>query len=112
MEDGKYREALSSFDRALPSFAHDNQMVIRILNGRGNAYYFLEEYPACVESYHKAMMIDPSNVRGKPSTTWVLHMRRWNDSPMPSSVTSNRFHVVFRMKKQNEQRNKSVVAPF
>ena len=65
MEDGKYREALSSFDRALPSFAHDNQMVIRILNGRGNAYYFLEEYPACVESYHKAMMIDPSNVRGQ-----------------------------------------------
>ena len=65
MEDGKYREALSSFDRALPSFAHDNQMVIRILNGRGNAYYFLEEYPECVESYHKAMMIDPSNVRGQ-----------------------------------------------
>jgi tetratricopeptide (TPR) repeat protein len=65
MEDGKYREALSSFDRALPSFAHDDQMVIRILNGRGNAYYFLEEYPACVESYHKAMMIDPSNVRGQ-----------------------------------------------
>ena len=65
MEDGKYREALSSFDHALPSFAHDNQMVIRILNGRGNAYYFLEEYPACVESYHKAMMIDPSNVRGQ-----------------------------------------------
>ena len=65
MEDGKYKEALSSFDRALPSFAHDNQMVIRILNGRGNAYYFLEEYPACVESYHKAMMIDPSNVRGQ-----------------------------------------------
>ena len=65
MEDGKYREALSSFDRALPSFANDNQMIIRILNGRGNAYYFLEDYPACVESYHKAMMIDPSNVRGQ-----------------------------------------------
>ena len=54
-----------SFDRALPSFANDDQMVIRILNGRGNAYYFLEDYPACVESYHKAMMIDPSNVRGQ-----------------------------------------------
>ncbi|MGA0380553.1 MAG: tetratricopeptide repeat protein, partial [Candidatus Poseidoniaceae archaeon] len=27
MEDGKYREALSSFDRALPSCATDNQMV-------------------------------------------------------------------------------------
>ena len=65
MDDGKYKEALSSFDRALPSFANDSEMVIRILNGRGNAYYFLEEYPACVESYHKAMMIDPSNVRGQ-----------------------------------------------
>ena len=65
IEDEKYREALSSFDRALPSFANDNEMVIRILNGRGNAYYFMEEYPACVESYHKAMMIDPSNVRGQ-----------------------------------------------
>jgi tetratricopeptide (TPR) repeat protein len=65
IEDGKYREALSSFDRALPSFANDNEMVIRILNGRGNAFYFMEKYPACVESYHKAMMIDPSNVRGQ-----------------------------------------------
>ena len=65
IEDGKFREALSSFDRALPSFANDNEMVIRILNGRGNAYYFMEEYPACVESYHKAMMIDPSNVKGQ-----------------------------------------------
>ncbi|MDB3879426.1 hypothetical protein N9295_01075, partial [bacterium] len=65
IEDGKFREALSSFDRALPSFANDNEMVIRILNGRGNAYYFMEEYPSCVESYHKAMMIDPSNVRGQ-----------------------------------------------
>ena len=65
IEDGKYREALSSFDRALPSFANDSQMVIRILNGRGNAFYFMEDYPACVESYHKAMMIDPSNVRGQ-----------------------------------------------
>ena len=65
IEDGKFREALSSFDRALPSFANDNEMVIRILNGRGNAHYFMEEYPACVESYHKAMMIDPSNVRGQ-----------------------------------------------
>ena len=65
IEDGKFPEALSCFDRALPSFANDNEMVIRILNGRGNAFYFMEEYPKCVESYHKAMMIDPSNVRGQ-----------------------------------------------
>ena len=83
MEDGKYREALSSFDRALPSFANDNQMVIRILNGRGNAYYFLEEYPACVESYHKAMMIDPSNVRGQTlynMGTAYAEMERYPDA--------------------------------
>ncbi|MCH1443282.1 MAG: tetratricopeptide repeat protein [Candidatus Poseidoniaceae archaeon] len=65
IEDGKFPEALSCFDRALPSFANDSEMVIRILNGRGNAFYFMEEYPKCVESYHKAMMIDPSNVRGQ-----------------------------------------------
>ena len=40
-------------------------MIIRILNGRGNAYYYLEEYPKCVESYHQAMLIRPAEVRGK-----------------------------------------------
>jgi tetratricopeptide (TPR) repeat protein len=65
IEGGKFREALSSFDRALPSFAGDDGMIIRILNGRGNAYYYLEEYPKCVEAYHQAMLIRPSEVRGK-----------------------------------------------
>ena len=65
IEDGKYREALSCFDRALPSFAGNDEMLIRILNGRGNSYYFLEEYPSCVESYHQAMLIRPAEVEGK-----------------------------------------------
>ena len=65
IEDKKYREALSCFDRALPSFADDDEMVIRILNGRGNALYYLEDYPKCVESYHKAMVINPKGVQGK-----------------------------------------------
>jgi tetratricopeptide (TPR) repeat protein len=65
IEGGKFREALSSFDRALPSFAGNDDMIIRILNGRGNAYYYLEEYPKCVEAYHQAMLIRPSEVRGK-----------------------------------------------
>ncbi len=65
IEDGKYKEALSCFDRALPSFSGDDEMIIRILNGRGNAYYYLEEYPKCVESYHQAMLIRPTEVRGK-----------------------------------------------
>ena len=63
--DGKFREALSCFDRALPSFTGDEEMLIRILNGRGNAYYYLEEYPKCVESYHQAMLIRPAEVQGK-----------------------------------------------
>ena len=63
IEDKKYREALSCFDRALPSFADNDEMVIRILNGRGNALYYLEEYPKCVESYHKAMVINPKEFK-------------------------------------------------
>ena len=51
IEDKKYREALSCFDRALPSFANNDEMVIEILNSRGNALYYLEDYPKCVESY-------------------------------------------------------------
>ena len=65
IESGKFREALSCFDRALPSFAGNDDMIIRILNGRGNAYYYLEEYPKCVEAYHQAMLIRPAEVRGK-----------------------------------------------
>ena len=63
--DGKFNEALSCFDRALPSFTGDEEMLIRILNGRGNAYYYLEDYPKCVESYHQAMLIRPAEVQGK-----------------------------------------------
>ena len=65
IDDGKFDKALSSFDRALPSFANDDDMLIRILNGKGNAYYYLEEYPMCVEAYHQAMLIRPAEVRGK-----------------------------------------------
>jgi len=65
IEEKKYRESLSCFDKALPSFQNDDAMVIRILNNRGNAFYFLEEYPKCIESYHQAMMINPAGVEGK-----------------------------------------------
>jgi len=65
ISDGKYKEALSCFDRALPSFTGNEEMLIRILNGKGNAFYYLEEYPKCVESYHQAMLIRPSEVQGK-----------------------------------------------
>ena len=83
IEAGKYSESLSCFDRALPSFANDDEMVIRILNGRGNAFYYLENYPACVESYHQAMLIRPEDVRGKTlynMGTAYAEMERYQDS--------------------------------
>jgi len=83
IEDKKYREALSCFERALPSFAGDDEMVIRILNGRGNALYYLSDYPQCVESYHKAMVINPSGVQGKTlynMGTAYAEMQRFADA--------------------------------
>ena len=83
IEDKKYREALSCFDRALPSFADDDEMVIRILNGRGNALYYLEDYPKCVESYHQAMVINPKGVQGKTlynMGTAYAEMQRFGDA--------------------------------
>ena len=83
IEDKKYREALSCFDRALPAFAGDDAMIIRILNNRGNAYYFLEDYPKCVESYHQAMLIRPTEVRGETlynMGTAYAEMERYNDA--------------------------------
>jgi len=83
IEDKKYREALSCFDRALPSFANNDEMVIRILNGRGNALYYLEDYPKCVESYHKAMVINPKGVQGKTlynMGTAYAEMQRFTDA--------------------------------
>ena len=83
IEDGKYREALSSFDKALPAFAGDDDMIIRILNNRGNAFYFLEEYPKCVEAYHQAMTIRPTEVRGETlynMGTAYAEMERYADA--------------------------------
>lgn len=83
MEAKKYAEALGCFERALPSFAGDDAMVIRILNGRGNAFYYLEDYPACIEAYHKAMLIDPKNVRGQTlynMGTAYAEMERFTDA--------------------------------
>jgi len=65
MGDEKYREALSCFDRALPSFRDNDAMVIKILNSRGDALYGLEKYPECIDSYHKAMLINPKSVEGR-----------------------------------------------
>ena len=61
----RYTEALSCFDRALPSFKDDKAMAIKILNGRGNCFYYLEQYKDAIENYYKAFGIDKSLTTGK-----------------------------------------------
>ena len=83
MEDKKYKEALSCFDKALPGSAEDEDLVIRIINGRGHAFYYLEDYPKCIESYHQAMVINPSSVRGQTlynMGTAYAEMERFQDA--------------------------------
>ena len=61
----RYSEALSCFDRALPSFKDDKAMAIKILNGRGNCFYYLQQYKEAIENYYKAFGIDKSLTTGK-----------------------------------------------
>lgn len=65
ISDKKYRESLSCLDKALAVFKDDDEMVIRILNARGNAFYYLEDYSKTIENYHQAMLINPSLVSGR-----------------------------------------------
>lgn len=61
----RYKEALSCFDRALPSFKDDKTMAIKILNGRGNCFYSLNQYKEAIENYYKAFGIDKGLTTGK-----------------------------------------------
>ena len=60
----RYKEALSCFDRALPSFKNDKAMAIKILNGRGNCFYYLNEYKEAIENYFNAFGIDKGLTKG------------------------------------------------
>jgi tetratricopeptide (TPR) repeat protein len=60
----KYREALSCFDRALPTFKDDKAMAIKTLNGRGNCFYYLDEFKKAIECYYKAFSIDRALTTG------------------------------------------------
>ena len=64
LSDEKYQEALSCFDRALPTFVNDDEMIVRILNARGNSFYYLKQFSDCIEAYHKAMQVNPAGVTG------------------------------------------------
>ena len=83
IDDKKYGKRSHALTKPFPAFAGDDAMIIRILNNRGNAYYFLEEYPKCVESYHQAMLIRPTEVRGETlynMGTAYAEMERYNDA--------------------------------
>ena len=64
MEDKKYSEALSCFDKALVGAAQDEDLAIRVLNGRGHAFYYMEEYPEAIKAYFEAMKINKDKVTG------------------------------------------------
>jgi tetratricopeptide (TPR) repeat protein len=58
-------------------------MVIRILNARGNAFYYLEDYPKTIENYHQAMLINPTLVSGRTlynMGTGYAEMERYDDA--------------------------------
>ena len=55
---------LSCFEKALPGSAEDEDLAIRIINGRGHAFYYLEEYPEAIKAYFEAMRINKDKVTG------------------------------------------------
>ena len=64
MEDKKYSEALSCFDKALGGATEDEDLAIRVLNGRGHAFYYMEQYPEAIKAYFEAMRINKDKVTG------------------------------------------------
>ena len=64
MEDKKFSEALSCFDKALVGSAQDEDLAIRVLNGRGHAFYYMEQYPEAIKAYFEAMKINKDKVTG------------------------------------------------
>ncbi len=83
ISEKKYREALSCLDKALKVFKDDDDMIIRILNARGNTFYYLEDYPKTIENYHQAMIINPALVSGRTlynMGTAYAEMERYDDA--------------------------------
>ena len=83
LEDKKFREALSCFDKSLSLLSDDEEKVILVLNARGNCYYYMEDYPKCVDAYYQAMMIRPAQVRGQTLYNMGVayaEMERYNDA--------------------------------
>jgi tetratricopeptide (TPR) repeat protein len=56
-EEGKYEEAISSFDKALKQ----NPDLADAYHYRGQAYYKLDRYPSAIVDYNKVLQINPEN---------------------------------------------------
>ena len=65
LEDKRFKQALSCYDKALTGAAEDDDLAIRVLNGRGHALYYMENYGDCIRAYHDAMRIDKTRVSGQ-----------------------------------------------
>ena len=57
-------EALSCFDKSLLGASEDEDLAIRILNGRGHSFYYMEQYPEAIKAYFEAMRINKDKVTG------------------------------------------------
>ena len=88
IDDKKYKEALSCFDRALPAFAGDDAMIIRILNNRGNAYYFWRTIQSASNPTIKRCLSGRQKYAVKPCTTWEQPTQKWNATTTRSSALS------------------------
>ena len=65
LEDKRFKESLGCFEKALPDAADNDDLAIRVLNGRGHALYYMENYAECIRAYHDAMRIDKNRVTGQ-----------------------------------------------
>ena len=114
----KYRESLSCLDKALAVFKEDDEMIIRILNARGNAFYYMEDYPQTVENYHQAMLIDPSKVSGRTlynMGTAYAEMERYEDAikcyeqAMPRGLNDEEMKLAQEQTRRCEQLRKELL---
>tara|TARA_Y100001980_G_C14555700_1_gene344878 strand:- start:20 stop:2044 length:2025 start_codon:yes stop_codon:yes gene_type:complete len=64
MSENKFSEAISCYDKSLTQVSEDLNLKIKIINGKGSAFYGMKMYAESINSYHEAMMLDPSSVSG------------------------------------------------
>lgn len=60
----KFSEALSCFNKALSIVGSELPMKVKIVNGKAGSLYGMKMFADCINAYHDAMQLDPSNVSG------------------------------------------------